>query len=283
MAIVYSEVPIKKPLLGVGDPEPKLEEGEIFIYRTQGGEYIVVEPALTPVSNAFIKRNKINYRIKINSGPFTYAPRKTEYRSRDHRKKFRIDVFVKLEVEDAVKLYHSSTTDIQAHLNKVLPKKIEKITGSYELYEVGQLADKLRDFDAYEGLIDDLRSMGLRVIDYDISVEKDKLEEQFDSGDRKTDFDLGQQLKIKKGQAVIDAEVEVVQGMSKLKANLKKIKEYDALLEEHSPETILRLASPEDQELLRDEWEKRGILQLEAPSQDRRKKVEALLSDDELN
>jgi len=268
MSLVYSESPVnKKPLFSSGEPEPQLREGELFIYLNKSGEYYVVGYEKTPVSNAFIKKNKINYRIKMASGPFNYELSRN-YITVDHRKYFKVTITLKLEIVDAVKLYNAKVSNINSYLDGIIPSFISGIVMNYEINEIIDLQLKLKDLEVFPGLINDLRAIGLRVSTYTSFVEKDDLQAELDQDYRRTEHDLGKEILIQNTRKKAEHDLSTIDVVEKSKSKIAILRAYDRILIEEgvSPEILLETVEEENKELLRTHWINKGTL-LEKPKQ----------------
>src|SRR5690606_24479407 len=178
MSLVYHEEAVKKrTLFSTGDPEPKLSEGELFIYLNKSGTAFVIGAERTPVSNSFLMKNKIEYRIQMKSGPFIYT-HGNEYMTADHTKKVAIEIRLRLEISDALKLYESGIKDINAYINNIIPAEISKVVEYYEMNEILDLQRKIRDVEVFDVLARELKTIGLKVGEYIAHVDKDVVEKE---------------------------------------------------------------------------------------------------------
>jgi hypothetical protein len=266
VSLVYSESAVKKkPFFSSGEPEPQLREGELFIYLNNAEEYFVVGHEKTPVSNAFINKNKINYRIRMAAGPFTYE-HSDEYFTFDHRKYLRVIINLRLEIADAVKLYNAKVSNINSYLDGIIPSFIASVVENYEVNEIITLQQKLRDVDMFPGLTRDLKTIGLRVTMYNARVQKDDLQRVLDGDYRQTEHDIGMEKLVETQRRKTKYEMDTIDAVSKAKSIIAILNGYDRLLVEEgvSPELLLETADEEHKELLRSHWEKTGTL-LEKP------------------
>lgn len=266
MSLVYSETHVKKkPLFSSGDPEPQLREGELFIYLSKDGEHFVVQHEKTPVSNAFIKKNDINYRIRMASGPFSYE-HSNEYITADHRKYFRVAITLKLEVVDAVRLYNAKVSDIKSYLDGIIPSFIAGVVLNYEIDEIIELQRKLKDVEVFPGLLNSLQAIGLRVATYTSLVQKDTLQSELDKDYRKTEHDIGLDIMSKTAYKKSEHELNTMDAVEKAKSKIAILHAYDQILLEGgiSPDILIDTVEPEHKELLRAHWIKKGTL-LEKP------------------
>ncbi|MGG0338163.1 hypothetical protein [Priestia aryabhattai] len=276
MSLVYSESTVKrKPLLSSGDPEPQLREGELFIYLNSSEDYFVVEHEKTPVSNAFINKNKINYRIKMAAGPFTYE-HSDDYLTYDHRKSFRITINLRLEISDAVKLHSAKVSSIKSYLDGIIPSYIASVVENYEMDEINTLRQKLRGIDVFPGLVNDLRTIGLHVAMYNSYVKKDDLQIVHDSRIREAETNLQIDSMIHKNTVIADAN-EVI---FKSEAKMKILKYYEKQLLEGSisPDLLLQMVDDETKAILIPYLNNKGYLE-----QLKQSESENTLLDDMLN
>lgn len=269
MTIVYSESHVKKkPLFSAGDPEPKLKEGELFIYLNQNGDTFVFGHEKTPISNSFIRKHKINYRIRMNAGPFSYQLSE-EYVTHDHRKYLRVTIHLKLEIENAVKLYNSRVKNIETYLQNIVPPFVAGIVENYDIDDIIPLQKKIRDINVFPGLINDLKSIGLRVASYYSRVEKDSEQKSQDIDFRRAEHELKKEFYEETKRREFQHKVGVVDTVSKMEAILEIEQHYTKLIEEGSVEPTLLLETVDDPTLkkhLQQKWKEKGLL-LEAPKQ----------------
>ncbi|WP_335432638.1 hypothetical protein [Bacillus sp. JJ1609] len=239
----------------------------MFIYQNQDGEYFVIGHEKTPVSNAFIKKNNINYRIKMASGPFNYE-HSGEYITAEHRKYFRVMLTLRLEIVDAVKLYNAKVSDIRSYLDGVIPAFISGVVLNYNIEEIIELQRKLKDVEVFPGLLNDLRAIGLRVASYTSLVKKDALQNELDQDHRKTEHDIGKEIMYKKAHKKTEHDLNTMDAVEKAKSIIAILQAYDRLLIEESlsPDILLETVELEHKDLLRSHWTKKGIL-LEKPEE----------------
>lgn len=268
MSLVYSETSVKKkPLFSSGDPEPQLREGELFIYLSRDGEYFVVGHEKTPVSNSFIKKNDINYRIKMAAGPFNYE-HTNDYITADHRKYFRVAITLKLEIVDAVKLYNAKVSDIKSYLDGIIPAFIAGVVLNYEIDEIIELQRRLKDVEVFPGLLNNLNAIGLRVASYTSLVQKDSLQTELDKDYRQTEHDIGKEIMYKTAHKKSEHDLNTMDAVEQAKSKIAILQAYDRLLVEEgiSPDILIDTVEPEHQDLLRAHWIKKGTL-LEKPQE----------------
>ncbi|MEI2363398.1 hypothetical protein [Priestia megaterium] len=277
MSLVYSESIVKrKPLLSSGDPEPQLREGELFIYLNSSEGYFVVEHEKTPVSNAFVNKNKINYRIKMAAGPFTYE-HIDDYLTYDHRKSFRITINLRLEISDAVKLYNAKVSSINSYLEGIIPSYIASVVENYEMDEINTLRQKLRHIDVFPGLINDLRAIGLRVAMYNSHVKKDDLQVVHDSRIREAETNLQIDSMIHKNTVIADAN----EAIFKSEAKMKILHYYEKQLLEGniSQDLLLQMVDEETKSILIPYLNGKGYLEQPKQSESENTLLDDMLDD----
>lgn len=258
MSLVYQEEVVKKrTLFSPGDPEPKLSEGELFIYLSKLGKSFVMEAEKTPVSNSFLLKNKIEYRIRMKSGPFIYT-HSNEYMTADHSKKFKIEIRLRLEIADALKLYESNINDINAYINNIIPAEISKTVEFYEMNEILDLQRKMRDVEVFDLLMRELKTIGLRVSEYTAYVDKDMVEQEHDKIRRATDVEIEVKMKRAGGDIALNQKTK----MMEYKANMELIQFYTHQIETgQDPKLVLRMIRDEEERaLVQDYWKDAGLL-----------------------
>ncbi|MFA9558111.1 hypothetical protein ACERII_12445 [Evansella sp. AB-rgal1] len=261
MSLVYSEVEVKKkPWFSAGDPEPQLRVGELFIYMTKDGEYIPVEAEKTPVSNAFIKSRKICRRIKMNAGPFHYS-HGDEYVTRNHREQLRVEVTLKLEIVDPVKLYHANIKDITSYLHNRIPSFISSIIVTYDMDEISVVQQKFSDVEVFPQLISDVRNCGLRVAEYNARISKDQVAKQIDQKYRTAAGDLDIEAMQEMTRIKIKHDGSTMDKTYAASSKLELIRYFNEMLEElQSPTIVLELIEEEEnKELMKRVWKEKGI------------------------
>lgn len=263
MSLVYEESSVKQPgFFSIGEPEPKIRSGELLIYVNEKEEHFQVEAERTPVSNAFIKKNKINRRIRMQSGPFPYVFSK-ELFTQDHRKYVKVDLNIVLEVEEAYKLYNSEIKDITTYLNNFIPGELASIVSTYTVEDIIRLQYFLQDMTVFPTFASRIKSLGLRVAQYTTHVEKDSLETELDRTSRIREDENKAKIQDRIQEKFNEADVEIAGAL----AQASKLEKYKKLLDTTSPDLAIRYIPEEDQDLVREHWKKQG-LQIDVPKED---------------
>ena len=260
MSLVYNVSTVKSPgFFSLGEPEPKIRSGEVIVYINENEEHFQVEAERTPVSSSFIKKNKINKRIRMNAGPFSYTFNE-ELFTQDHRKYVRVNLQMLLEVEDAYKLYYSNVKNIEAFLNNLIPGGLGAIVSRYSMEDIIRLQQFLQDVHVIPTLKSTLHSMGLRIAQYTIHVQKDELEINLDKGSRIKEDKNNDKI----DEVFIDAKVEI----AKFEAKARMLEAYQGLLNTMEPQIALQLIPEENREIVKEHWKSKGLL-IAAPKEDR--------------
>lgn len=263
MSLVYEESRVKQPgFFSIGEPEPKLRMGELIVYVNEKEEHFQVEAERTPVSNAFIRKHKINRRIRMQAGPFPYVFSK-ELFTQDHRKYVRVDLNIVLEVEDAYKLYISNVKDITTYLNNFIPGELASIVSTYTVEDIIRLQYFLQDVTVFPTFSSRIQSLGLRVAQYTTHVEKDGLETELDRNSRIREDENNAKLQDRIQEKFNEADIEIAEALAKA----SKLEKYKKLLDTTSPDIAIKFIPEEDQDLVREHWKNQG-LQIELSKED---------------